>query len=319
MMNALSLYLSMARLNHWTKQLFVLPGIVLAMLVFKVSIVNSLWSILLGIGCTCIIASANYTINEWLDRKSDAHHPLKKNRSAVSGDLKKRFVLLQYGILSTVGIALATFVSPFFVLFLSLFLLSGITYNVPPIRTKDKVYVDVITEAVNNPLRLYLGWTIISSATVPPTSFLFAYWFGGAFLMSVKRLAEYRYISTSCADGQNILVYYRASFSKYTETSLLLSSVMYALLSLAFLTVFLTKYRMEFILMIPFWGVLFVYYLWLGLHERSIAQTPEKLFKEKGLILIICMLLILFLSFTMIDIPILTRLFEMRYDYKAFH
>ena len=33
-------------------------------------------------------------------------------------------------------------------------LLMGIAYNVPPLRTKDRPYLDVLSESVNNPLRL---------------------------------------------------------------------------------------------------------------------------------------------------------------------
>ena len=29
--------------------------------------------------CTCMIASANYVINEWLDARFDKYHPTKKN------------------------------------------------------------------------------------------------------------------------------------------------------------------------------------------------------------------------------------------------
>ena len=30
-------------------------------------------------------------------------------------------------------------------------------YNVPPVRSKDQPYVDVLSEAINNPLRLLAG------------------------------------------------------------------------------------------------------------------------------------------------------------------
>ena len=33
----------------------------------------------------------------------------------------------------------------------------GIIYNVKPIRSKDIVFIDVLSESVNNPLRFLLG------------------------------------------------------------------------------------------------------------------------------------------------------------------
>ena len=42
------------------------------------------------------IASANYAINEWLDRDFDALHPDKKNRPAVNGEISSYGVYLLY-------------------------------------------------------------------------------------------------------------------------------------------------------------------------------------------------------------------------------
>ena len=40
---------------------------------------------------------------------------------------------------------------------------------------------------------------MIDPTTLPPASLLLAYWFGGAFLMAAKRLAEYKEISVKGA------------------------------------------------------------------------------------------------------------------------
>ena len=34
----------------------------------------------------------------------------------------------------------------------------GCIYNIPPVRSKDLPYLDVLSEAVNNPLRMLAGW-----------------------------------------------------------------------------------------------------------------------------------------------------------------
>src|SRR3546814_20228386 len=88
-------------------------------------------------------------------------------------------------------------------------------YNLKPFRTKDKAYLDVISESINNPIRLTLGWTMVDPTTLPPSSLLLAYWTGGAFLMGAKRLSEYRDISTD-ADMQMLHRYMR-SFSSSVE------------------------------------------------------------------------------------------------------
>ena len=70
----------------------------------------------------------------------------------------------------------------------------GLAYNLPPIRTKELPYLDVLSESVNNPLRLFLGWFALIGDKFPPLSLTLAYWMVGAFFMATKRFAEYRHI-----------------------------------------------------------------------------------------------------------------------------
>ena len=51
----------------------------------------------------CLIASANYTINEYLDARYDRFHPLKQDRPGAQGRLEPRLVALQYLGLTAVG------------------------------------------------------------------------------------------------------------------------------------------------------------------------------------------------------------------------
>jgi hypothetical protein len=44
----------------------------------------------------------------------------------------------------------------------------GIIYNIKPLRSKDRPYVDVLTESVNSPLRLMIGWAMVDPSTLPP-------------------------------------------------------------------------------------------------------------------------------------------------------
>lgn len=176
----------------------------------------------------------------------------------------------------------------------------GLFYNVKPFRTKDIVYLDVLSESVNNALRLMLGWFLISSNTLPPCSLILGYWMSGAFLMAIKRYAEYRMIADPVLAGK-----YRKSFKYYTERSLLISSFFYAMCATFFVGIFLIKYRVELILFMPFLIGLFCYYFWLSFKPDSAVQRPEKLFHEKGLMLYCGVLVILFALLMIVDIPTL--------------
>jgi hypothetical protein len=193
-------------------------------------------------------------------------------------------VLLEWLAFLATGLLSAYMASKIMFLVACVFGLQGVVYNVPPLRTKDKVYLDVISESINNPLRLMIGWAMIDSATLPPSSIILSYYLGGAFLMAAKRLSEYREIVTS--HGKDLLAQYRASFADYTDISLTVSCFFYAMLSCFFLAVFLLKYRIEYILLMPLIVILFSQYLALSMHPGSSAQKPEKLFREHGLIIV---------------------------------
>ena len=281
-------YLAIARPNHWFKNGFVLPGTAIAALLTHASISQFAWPLFLGLISTCLVSSANYVINEWVDAEFDRFHPVKKYRPAVVGAMKATLVYLEYSVLVAVGLSLAAMISKPLLVVAIAFWGMGVLYNVKPFRTKDRVYLDVLSESVNNPIRLTLGWFIVTSQPMPPSSLLLGYWMGGAFLMGIKRYAEFRFIADAKAAGL-----YRRSFRFYTEKSLLISSFFYAMSAAFFLGVFLIKYRIELLLSLPFLAGLFSWYLYIGLAPNSSAQHPEHLYREKYFITYVVFLIAL--------------------------
>jgi len=297
-------YIKIARPDHWFKNIFMVPGIIYALM--QVDIVEQVMivKILFGIISTCFIASANYVINEWLDAEFDKFHPVKKTRPAITVGLRKKYVYIEYFFLSFLGLSISFLIGTNYFIVSVIFLLMGVIYNVSPIRSKDIAYVDVLSESVNNPIRLMLGWFIITNGGgVVPISLIISYWMAGAFLMSIKRFAEYRHIG-----GKSALLY-RKSFRYYNEDRLLTSSVFYAMCSTLFMGIFLVKHKLELIISFPFLCLLFAWYLSIGLKENSIVQTPEKLIKTKGFLLFILFFCILLTILSFINIPILYEIF----------
>ena len=304
-------YVALARIDHWVKHVFMVPGIVLACVLLERSPLGSLVAIGLGFASAALVASANYVLNEWLDAGHDRHHPSKSARPAVAKKLSPPLVWAEYLGLAAAGLALAGAVSPLFLATAALFFVSGLIYNVPPVRTKETAYLDVISESVNNPLRLTLGWAMIDSTSLPPGSLLLAFWAGGGFLMALKRLAEYR--SADDAGTLDSLARYRRSFGVYRANSLLLSSFFYAQLATFALAVFLVKYRIEYLLSMPLFALLFAAYLRVGLKRDSSAQTPERLFRETGLLSVVLLLIVALVALTFVDLPFLDRLTDPHY------
>lgn len=298
-------YISIARPDHWFKNIFMLPGVVLAFKYANQDVTSHLMiQLLIAIVSVCLIASANYVINEWLDAEFDQYHPVKKNRPSVTQGLKAKWVYFEYVLLAVIGLSLAYTISiPYFITSFAL-LFMGFMYNVRPFRTKDRIYLDVISESINNPIRFCLGWFVITSL-VPPSSILLSYWMGGAFLMGAKRFAEYRFINDVTVAGL-----YRKSFRFYDEKKLLISTVFYAILSSFFLGSFLVKHKIELILCFPLFSILFAWYLDISFREDSPVQNPEKLYREKKFILFVIFLTIFTLVIINVDIPILQRLLD---------
>lgn len=294
-------YISLMRIDHWIKQLFIFPGVACALFFFQEGqngILDFIPNIIAGLLSTSIIASANYTINEFLDAEYDRFHPTKRYRMAVTAGVDGKIVWLLWGLLTVAGLSLGLFVGIPFVLCLLFLWIMGLLYNVKPFRTKDIMIIDVLTESVNNAIRLLLGWFIIIGDLLPPCSCIIGYWMMGSFLMAVKRLAEYRMIGDAGVAGR-----YRKSFKGYSEPMLICTSFFYAIVSMIFISIFLVKYRIELILFIPFLTGLYCYYLWLAYKKDSCVQKPEKLYHERGLMAYCLFLLVMFCVLLFVNIP----------------
>jgi len=148
---------------------FVFPGIVIALGTDPfVDRAGLGWRIVVGLASVCLIASSNYTLNELIDAPYDRHHPTKRGRPVPSGQVNIAFGYAQWLALMLAGLAVAWTVSlPFTLTALSLWVM-GCAYNIPPVRSKDLPYLDVLSEAVNNPIRMLAGWFIVTNVTVAP-------------------------------------------------------------------------------------------------------------------------------------------------------
>lgn len=306
-------YIRIARPDNWVKNLFMVPGMLFALSIFKTPFdLHLLYKIIVGLISICLVASANYVINEYLDAGFDKYHPLKKKRSAVVSHVNAAIVFTEYAFLAIIGLFLAYLVSLKFLSMAALLLFMGVIYNVKPFRSKDRVFLDVLSESVNNPIRFAAGWFIFSPAlgmpdskwdldwinTFPPVSIIIAYWMGGAFLMATKRFAEFRLIGDPTIAGQ-----YRRSFRFYTENSLLVSMFFYAITCAFFMGIFLIKDRIELLVSFPFFALLFSWYLRIGLLNDSPVQGSEKLYTRKWFMLYLILFTTLLCILMFVDIP----------------
>jgi 4-hydroxybenzoate polyprenyltransferase len=300
-------HMQIMRLDHSIKNIFVLPGIIVPLSVLGTSRLSPHlgWNLVVGFVATTLIACSNYVLNEVLDAPFDRLHPKKKNRPTAQGLVSVPLAYAQWLLMMIVGMALALTISRFFAYTAGALWIMGCLYNIPPIRTKDKVYLDVLSESVNNPLRMLLGWYMVTSLLVPPASLLICYWMGGCYLMALKRFSEYREIGDPQVAGA-----YRKSFQHYTEVSLLTSVTFYASASMLFFGAFIMRYRIELILVFPLVALLMSTYFRLAFQPNSAAQNPEKLYREPRLMIEATLVAVSMIALLCIDIPVLGKIFS---------
>jgi decaprenyl-phosphate phosphoribosyltransferase len=299
-------YVQIARVDHWFKNSFMLLGILLAFF-YEPSLCT--WTsfpwLALALLATCLIASSNYVINELLDAPRDRFHPVKKHRPVPSGKVHPGLALLEWVALGAMGLSASWLINPYFAASGLALWGMGVVYNVPPLRTKELPYVDVLSESINNAIRLFLGWFALIGDRFPPLSLTLAYWMLGAFFMATKRLAEYRQIGDPESAAK-----YRKSFGYYTEDRLLTSMFFYVTACALFAGIFIVRYHMELILFVPIAAGFFAYYLKLGLQANSPAQNPERLHRERGFLLYTIASAILFILLMFTHVPMLYDLFN---------
>lgn len=294
-------YVAIARPDHWVKNGFMVLGVLLAVS-YQPDVLNAtgVLRLVIAVAATCLIASSNYVLNEILDAPHDAFHPVKRHRPIPSGRVSIPLAWLEWLLLGVAGLAIAWTLSLPFLLSGAWLWVMGILYNVPPIRTKEWPYIDVLTESINNPIRLLLGWFALIDTQVPPVSLALSYWMAGAFLMATKRFAEYRHIGDREAAAA-----YRRSFRHYDEERLLVSMFFYAVTAALFGGIFILRYHLELVLCVPAVAGLFAYYLRLGMLADSPAERPESLYRHRGFMAYLLVCTVLFVSLLFVHIPAL--------------
>jgi 4-hydroxybenzoate polyprenyltransferase len=291
-------YVQIARVDHWFKNSFMALGVVLAFFYQpRLLTWSSVVPLLIALLATCLVASSNYVLNEVLDGPRDRMHPVKRHRPVPSGRVKLPVAYAEWLILAAAGFWLAWSLTPGFFASAVWLWVMGVLYNVPPVRTKEWPYLDVLSESINNPIRLFLGWFALIADRVPPLSLALSYWMIGAFFMAMKRYAEYRHIG-----DRAVAAAYRHSFRHYTEERLLVSILFYATTCALFAGIFIVRYHLELLLFVPLAAGLFAYYLHLGMKPDSPTENPEKLYRERGFVayLVVCFVVFVALMFTSI-------------------
>ena len=103
-------YLRLVRPRQWTKNGFVLAGVVFAEKAFSVTEVAHA---LLAFVVFCALSGAVYAANDVLDVKEDRRHPLKRFRPVASGEISARSAIVFAALLAGGALAASFALLPF--------------------------------------------------------------------------------------------------------------------------------------------------------------------------------------------------------------
>ena len=104
--NYLRGHIEICRFDHWIKNVFILPGLLIAISIYPQSInAGLIISIVIGFLAAGLVASSNYVINEILDAPFDALHPTKRHRPTPAGRVHIKWGYVQWIVLMLVGLA----------------------------------------------------------------------------------------------------------------------------------------------------------------------------------------------------------------------
>jgi 4-hydroxybenzoate polyprenyltransferase len=148
----------------------------------------------LGFLAFCLGASAGYILNDWKDRESDRHHPLKCHRPLASGSVAPALAVALAALLLIAAFAVAILLPPGFPILLGLYLIVTALYS---LWFKTRLLLDVFVLAGLYTLRLLAGGAAID---IQITAWLLAFsMFLFLSLAFAKRYAELHHAGTDAA------------------------------------------------------------------------------------------------------------------------
>ena len=262
-----------------------LPGVIVALGIAPyVDAGDVWWRLLVGLLAVCLVASSNYVLNELIDAPLDVHHPTKQFRPVPSGQVNIPLAYAQWIALMLAGLGARARSSRGS--WCSRCSRSG-SWGASTTCRRSAPRTCRTSTCCPRRSTTRSGCSSAGSSSrapwSPPLSLLVSYWMIGCYFMAVKRFAEYRDIGAPVTTRAR----YRKSFAHYTSERLLVSIMFYASTAMLFFGAFIVRYRLELILVVPARRAVHGDVPAPGVQARQPGENPEKLYRERGLMLVL--------------------------------
>ena len=221
----ISVYLTILRPNQWLKNLMLFfPPFLAGQILLPGVITKGI----MPFGAFCLVSSAGYIFNDLLDRKQDIHHPQKCLRPIPSGIVSLSGAGTFSALLLICGLALASLISPSFLLLLAAYAAISTSYS---LLLKTFPVVDLFCISAGFLIRLQAGGELFQ---IPISAWLFLTVFLLAmFLSTGKRVSESSSLGVMAGKHRTSLAHYPPGFldgTMYmTGGAVLVTYAMYAL------------------------------------------------------------------------------------------
>jgi decaprenyl-phosphate phosphoribosyltransferase len=199
------------RPRQWAKNLLVVMAPVAAGTIGHWTVA---WRVAALFGIFCAVASGNYLLNDVLDAEADRQHPEKRHRPVAAGAVTIPQALVLGVLLVAAGLTASWFVAGWrLILLMGLYLTISTAYS---LWVKTVAVVELASVASGFVLRAVAG----GIATHVPLSswFLAVTSFVAMFIVTGKRVAEYRRLGDGRAHHRAVLAEYTPSFLQSTLT-----------------------------------------------------------------------------------------------------
>jgi len=194
---------SLLRPEQWIKNLFVVAPLFFTPPALSLA---SAAAVAGGVLSFCLLASAIYIVNDYLDREADRNHPTKAQRPLAAGTVAPSVALALLVLMLVGGFSLALWLSPAFAAVGAAYVAMNLAYS---IRLKHVAIVDVLIIALSFVLRVLAGNVLIA---VEPSAWILIV---SGLLALFLALAKRRDDLVKSLDGQH-----RRSLAGYSQSFL---------------------------------------------------------------------------------------------------
>ena len=272
-------FVDLIRVRQWYKNLVIFIPILFSLNLFEPSF---LFRTILCFISLSLISSSYYIVNDIIDIKKDRYHPEKANRPLASNKIKVITAIFIVSIFALASILLALSLSYIFtwlVIFLFLFTLIYSLY------LKKELLVDAIAVSINFVVKAISGVFLINVPLSP--WIVVSAFFLALFLVFGKRKSDLITLGKKAADHKSSLKYYSVELLN----TLLTSTISILLLSYALYAVLVN--RLYLLLTLPIAFYLLFRYLDLINKGSEIARHPERIIRDKRMLIGILLWIIL--------------------------